>query len=368
VAYDDSGGYLMTKRYKVFILGLMMAVLAGCASIGPGTVTRDRFDYNTSLTESWKRQILLNIVKMRYIEPIFFVDVGQIVAGYSLETGVNLGGTATVSNFNTTSIETGLSGKYTDRPTITYVPLTGNAFVKSLLTPFSPENMIFAIQSGIPADMLFKLGVVSINGLRNRPAPISGFRPAEKKFLRAVFIMRSLQISGGIRTKTVKGKDNVVSTTISFWSKGAPPEISSQVRELCDLLGLDPEADQYKLVYGVVPENNREIAIQTFPLMHLLSFLAARVEVPEKDISDGRATPGTREVMENTGDNDRFVVKCSDSRPQDAFVSVGYRNRWFWVDDRDIESKRAISFIMLVFTLADPGKQESLPQITIPAQ
>ncbi|MBU4371271.1 MAG: hypothetical protein KKH02_12440 [Proteobacteria bacterium] len=359
----------MRKHGGIIFFGLMILVLSGCASVGPGSVSRDRFDYNATLTESWKRQILVNIVKIRYVEPVFFVDVGQIVAGYSLETGINAGGAATLSNFNTSvSIETGLSGKYTDRPTITYVPMTGNAFVKSMLTPFSPENMMFAVQSGIPADMLFKLGVASINGLRNRSAPIAGFRPAEQKFLRVVDVLRSLQISGAIHMKTIKGKDNQASSNISFWSKGATAEIASQVRELCDLLGLDPGADKYRLVYGIVPENNREIAIQTFPMMHLLSFLAARVEVPEEDIREGRASPGVREAKGITDNNGRFGIKCSDSKPQDAFVSVAYRNRWFWVDDRDLESKRAISLIMLIFTLTDTGKQESLPQITIPAQ
>jgi hypothetical protein len=368
VSHVDSGGYFMTKRYTVFFLVLMMAVLAGCASIGPGSVTRDRFDYNNSLTESWKRQILLNIVKMRYIEPVSFVDVGQIVSGYTLETGVSVAGSATLSNFNTTSVGPTVSGKYTDRPTITYVPMTGNAFIKSLLTPLSPENMMFAIQSGIPANMLFNLGVASINGLRNRSAPISGFRPAEEKFLRAVEIIRNLQNSGAIRVKTVKSKDNQASTSIAFWSKGAPAEVTSQVRELCDLLQLDPGAEQYSLVSGIAPENNREITLQTFPLMHLLSFMSSLVEVPGKDISEGRASPGIRESMGSTYDGDRFAVKSSDGRPEDAFVSVEYRNRWFWVDDRDIESKRVISFIMLVFTLVDNGKPESLPQITIPTQ
>jgi hypothetical protein len=33
-----------------------------------------------------------------------------------------------------------------------------------------------------------------------------------------------------------------------------------------------------------------------------------------------------------------------------------------------MKSKRVISFILLVFTLGDTGKQEPLPQITIPAQ
>lgn len=356
----------MAKRSNLFFLGLLMITFAGCASIGPGSVTRDRFDYNASLTESWKRQILLNIVKMRYVEPVFFVDVGQIVAAYSLETGISLGGAAAVSS-NTTSFDSSLSGKYTDRPTITYVPMTGNAFITSLLTPFSPDRMMFAIQSGIPADMIFKLGVASINGLRNRPAPVSGFKPAEEKFLRVVKIMRSLQVSGTIRIKTKKDKDNHISTIISFWSKGAPPEVSSQVRELCELLGLNPAAGQYRLVQGIESENDREIALQSFPLMHLLGFMAARVEVPEKDVKEGRAVPGIREAIGDMDEKGRFAVKCSDTRPQDAFVSVEYRGRWFFVDDRDIESKRVISFVMLVFTLADTSKQEALPQITIPA-
>jgi len=49
-------------------------------------------------------------------------------------------------------------------------------------------------------------------------------------------------------------------------------------------------------------------------------------------------------------------------------AAVEYRKHWFWIDDRDLYSKRALALLMLLFTLADTGAKESLPLITIPAQ
>ena len=67
--------------------------LSGCHSIGPRTVTADRFDYSSAISDSWKQQILLNIVKIRYLDLPVFVDVTSVVAGYSLQTGVSTSGT-----------------------------------------------------------------------------------------------------------------------------------------------------------------------------------------------------------------------------------------------------------------------------------
>ena len=42
---------------------------------------------------------------------------------------------------------------------------------------------------------------------------------------------------------------------------------------------------------------------------------------------------------------------------------VDYRDHWFWIEDRDLKTKRVFAF-----TLADTSDKESLPLITIPAQ
>jgi hypothetical protein len=49
-------------------------------------------------------------------------------------------------------------------------------------------------------------------------------------------------------------------------------------------------------------------------------------------------------------------------------VTIRYRDHWFWIDDRDLQSKRAFAFMMMLFTLSETGEKENLPLITIPAQ
>ena len=131
-----------TPRKDLLAVTLVGAVvLTGCKHLGPQTVAVDRFDYSTAIAESWKQQTLLNIVKLRYQDLPVFVDVASIVSGYSLQTGVNINGTvsskqAIQGNF----VAAGAQSIYTDRPTVTYVPLTGEKFLHGLITPIDPSE------------------------------------------------------------------------------------------------------------------------------------------------------------------------------------------------------------------------------------
>ena len=118
------------------LLLLIVCGIAGCASIGPGTATRDRFDYTSAVAESWKSQMLLNLVKLRYGDTPVFLDVGQIISGYTLEGTLSAGGTifstsGVAPGVPNSSVMLGAQGRYTDRPTITYAPLVGERFARA---------------------------------------------------------------------------------------------------------------------------------------------------------------------------------------------------------------------------------------------
>jgi hypothetical protein len=61
-------------------------------------------------------------------------------------------------------------------------------------------------------------------------------------------------------------------------------------------------------------------------------------------------------------------VFSGDSKPKNAFTAVHYRDRWFWIDDSDWKTKRALTATMFFFTLGENSGSGNLPVVTIPAQ
>lgn len=80
-----SAGEERKMRWKIFPLILIVSGLSGCASIGPGTLARDRLDYITAISNSWKSQMLLNPVQLRYGDAPVFLDVASVINQYGIE-------------------------------------------------------------------------------------------------------------------------------------------------------------------------------------------------------------------------------------------------------------------------------------------
>ena len=119
---------------------------------------------------------------------------------------------------------------------------------------------------------------------------------------------------------------------------------------------------------GGTATNDKELAVLTRSLMHQLGTMASQVDVPEEDVRQGRAAPGWETVASNTNAVRLIQIRSSKSKPSDAFVAIEYHRHWYWIDDRDLKSKRVFSFMMMLFTLADTGERENLPLITMPSR
>jgi hypothetical protein len=354
------------------LLLLTVLGLVGCASIGPGTVARDRFDYTTAVAESWKSQMLLNLVKLRYGDTPVFLDVGQIISGYTLETALSASGTlfnssGVVPGVPDSNIGLGAQGRYTDRPTITYTPLVGERFARSLMTPLPPPAILSLIQAGYPVDAVLRLAVHEVNGIRNRYGGDLRARPADPEFYALLRDLRRIQAAGGIgmRVQRTEGGGAIVMT---FRQKidAATAEAIFSVRQR---LGLDPEAQEIRVVYGSVAASDKELAILSRSILEILVDLASFISVPEAHVLERRVGP-THEDEAGLEGPLRPLIRIGNAaqRPGDAFAAVRYRDHWFTIDDHDIPSKRLFTFLMFLFTLVETGSKEGAPVITIPAQ
>lgn len=127
-------------RIRLLVLIATACYVGGCGTLGPTSIQRDRTDYGTVIATTWKEQTLLNIVKLRYADAPVYLEVSSVISSSAIQSQVNLAaGWFSGWPNDGSSQAIGASGVYTDRPTISYTPLSGERFSRYLLQPLSPE-------------------------------------------------------------------------------------------------------------------------------------------------------------------------------------------------------------------------------------
>lgn len=359
--------YAVEFRRVCLALGAI-ALFPGCAHLGPKTITADRFDYSTAISDSWKQQTLLNIVKLRYMDLPVFVDVASIVSGYSMQTGVSVNGTlssqrAVQGNY----LAAGGQAIYTDRPTITYVPMTGQKFLRGLVTPIDPKNIFFLIQAGYAADFVLGLTVESINGVRNRSTAGGRLREADPEFIRALELLREVQAGGAVGMRVEEDKSKATTALLFFKRDDVPADILEKAAEIRRLFKLAPNQQKFVLTYSPVRGTENELTVNSRSMLQIMAAFSSYLDVPEAHLKDHSAVSGS----ENSAlANRKSAVRIysGKNKPVDAFAVVRYRDHWFWIDEGDWETKRALTAVMFFFTLGESTPDEKLPLVTIPAQ
>ena len=369
---------MQVRRHALVFLVLIVLGQAGCKHhYGPSTVVADRVPYNEAIALSWKEQTLLNIVRLRYMDTPFFVDVPQMTSGYQVigTASATAGIFPPVDHLASFAQELGaslnLQAGYQDRPTISYAPQTHSQFIRNLTQPINPGSVMFLLQSGYPADIVFNHTVDMINGVKNRSVSGGDLRPADPEFSRIVQILRKAQLSGnvGIRVTTEKDKkdsatDKRDSIAFFFQDKDIDPELAKELAEVRKMLRLDPDLKEFRVTFGGTAASSKEISILSRSVIRILTELSTYVEVPAEHQASGIAPP-IGEVDEVEQPPMRVLSGCN--KPHDPFTAVCYEGQWFWIEKSDFFSKRTMGYLLVLLALADTGSKENLPVITIQA-
>jgi len=341
--------------------------LGGCGTMGPTSIQRDRTDYGGVLSTTWKEQTLLNVVKLRYGDVPVYLDVTSMISSTAMESQVSLGASWFSGWPNDGDSQAiGAYGRYTDRPTISYTPLSGEKFSRYLLHPLSPASVFALVQAGYPVDRVLQLTTRAINGVYNRSASPTRARAADPRFYQVLETLRRIQRSEslGMRINPGAGEDAV----LVMINQGVPESVLKDSRYVRETLHLRPDTSELTLTFGMVSRGDTEVALLTRSMSEIFLELAATIEVPPQHLKEGRANPAAAAPDNPSPWDDPLVrIHSSAERPVDAYSAVRYRDYWFWIDDRDMKSKSEFLFILVLFSLAETGVPPQAPVITVPA-
>jgi len=334
-------------------------LLMSCAGYGPQTIERDHIDYGMSIRGSIKEQLLANIVGLRYMEAPLFVDVSSVINQYALSGQVEAGIGFNNSFSSSDTGRLGAAGRWEDRPTITYTPISGKKFAESLLTPVPPEALFALVQSGWPSELMFRLTTSAMNGVEDA----THGKQADPGFREMVSAWSRLRDMRALALRRSKVGSDQKARIVVYIDKD---NVSEQVQQDLDLLRrtlqLDPEENEYTLTYGLVPDEKTEIVVLTQSILDIMLDLAREINVPQAHVDSGR----TIATFVDAGlGGSLFQVQYSKEEPEDAYVAVQNRGYWFYIDDRDLITKRTFGVLQILLSLTDAGETARGPVVSI---
>jgi hypothetical protein len=245
-----------------------------------------------------------------------------------------------------------------------------------LLTPLTTEKILLLYRSGWHIKRLLTICVQGMNGLKNAPrasGPTPGSAPEHEDFSKAMDLLRELErrdLVSLVHLPPASGKDPArVVLHIDSEAYTLP-----ETQELITLLNLSPNRPYYPLVYTQLQESHVApvaiIEIDTRSLLGVMFFLSNGVQVPEQDVREGRVKITFMESGRSFDWKgvlgDYLTVHVGEEQPSESQLRVNYRGHWFYIDDRDMESKSTFTFLSQIFSL-QAGKAEGIvPVLTLP--
>lgn len=381
------------KKATAGVVTLLIA-LAGCA-VGPKQLRDGHLAYNESVRTASDKELLLNIVRVRYLDTIEFLAINSISAQVEFTVGI---GASAGREFGEDANSVTADAFWSSRPTFTFTPQRGSEFATMMMKPVPLPILIDLAAADWDVKVLLQLLVQNINGLPN----LSGATSSE--FIEVAELLRSLQdraklhfgtievtaeMSDPISATQVTGADLIAAAEKGYrlerhengevfvLSKRearpviyVPEEVEEDDR-LFQLLKLDLEDRDYieirsEVIANIDQGRTDHIAVDTRSVLDSLVYLSAGVEVPTAHLERGWTVadypvPGVR-----SADLRRlFQVRSSERRP-DAALAVRHRGTWFYLSDDDPVSRTTFLVVAELLRLAlSPGDSRA-PLLTLP--
>lgn len=356
------GSYLRTLLAAV----TMAFVLGACAQLGPQVLSTGRPLYNIAVQQTESQQLLLNIVRQRYNDPILFLEVTSISSGFNREVNGSLVGS--IFNAGKNDLTGTLGGTFSEIPYIFYAPNTGEKFVRQMLTPMDLRTLALILQAGWSIERVLLILGESVNQLHNTLAGDES-RTGYHKYREVVSSLRDLQRDGRLIVGMEPGKDGAEANLALTVSRDAVD--SASYRLVCEAIDVSCDGQPLRLrqAFGAASDG-KTLAVATRSLFSALYFLAQGVDVPAADAAAGTASP---RASSNGGPFDwtdsrghLFRVHSSPTPPEAAAVKVFYRDSWFYIADGDADSKVTFALLSMLVTLQAGDTAKMTPLISLP--
>ncbi len=346
---------------------LLTPLAISCGIYGPESVRVTRVDYNISIQQTNEQELLLNLVRLKYRDTLNFLNIDNIAS--SLEYNRSVEAAATVPTKGITTFNLGAGRiEFIEKPTALYRPLEGEEFARRLMTPLGLDILLLLANSGWSVDRLFLVTLQEMNGLKNAPTasgPTPERKPEYREFRDAVERLRSLRLRDRIELARVVA-DNKSYLELRFTKEAANDPDAIQFKRL---LRLAPEKDRFKLFAGIGVIGKDSVAVATRTLIGVMNYLAQGVEVPARDFSAGRVTRTLTEsgkifdwqqVLEGV-----IEVSSSEEQPVEPAVAIRYRESWFSIGDKDLDSKETFSLLSQLFALQSGEIKRTGPAVNL---
>ena len=351
--------------HRSILLIVAVLGLCGCATVGPQSITAGRGVYAEVIRRTEDEQILNVLVRLRYDETFGMMSVASVTANLSFSTraGANLG-VGDSDSYATNLVPLSAGVAYEENPTISYVPLNGEDFMRRMLSPVSTSEWILLGRPLRHPGDVFALTVRRVNGLRN---PLLGEEPASPEFARFVELYDRLRRADVLDNVQRPETETETGSGYFWYIHDYEDTYGDSVREFLDLLGIEVKPDGPAIllpVHEAVGNSVSAIHLRTRSAWEVLKVFGTGIEIPAAHLKAGIVEPLTSAESEER----RFItIRSSGKSPENATVRIRFRDQWFYIDATDTQSKQAFGYLqtLIGMRLADPAAHRA-PLLTVP--